>query len=67
MKLPGHSVPLIPKRRLVSPHSGSWKMEPHDRQIDRNQYKDSIHKNINPWIIRQLQRDEKFNVTAFER
>lgn len=67
MKLPGHSVPIIPKRRLVSPHVGSWKTEPEDRQIDRNQYQNSIHNNINPWIMQQLQRNEKFNVTAFER
>jgi hypothetical protein len=67
MKLPGHSTPIIPKRRLVSPHSGSWKTEPEDRQIDRNQYKNQLHGNVNPWIMQQLQRNEKFNVTAFER
>ena len=67
MKLPNHSFPVIPKRRLVSPHGGAWGTEAHDRQIDRNQYRTRVHGIVNPWIMRQLQRDEKFNVTAFER
>jgi hypothetical protein len=67
MKLPAHSFPLIPKRRLVSPHVGSWGQEKEHRQIDRNQYQGRIHRIINPWVMQQLKRDERFHVTAFEK
>lgn len=67
MKLPAHAFPIIPKRRLVSPHTGSWGTEKEERQIDRNQYRGQVHRIVNPWIMKQLQNDEQFNLTAFER